>query len=270
MLSNDQLRTLARASTWWARFGDEQSSKPFDERIRDLARESLGSPDDETVITSALAALGSEDRNLRVAALRILRWHLGDARVADAVLQATHDPKRRARRIAVGLCALLVDRPGVAERLRDVVDDPDETNKISGGALFALAGRYAAGLPGSALRTVSDLLSSDEHRERVFMHILTQRPDDSTRDLLRDVVRTGSKAEAVAATRALCGMRIVNLAHFLPEDRKRVQEECDPVDLSFLSGRGYVNASLYWIASDELGVRRDGPSLSLRKIDPEG
>jgi HEAT repeat protein len=273
MLSSDQIRTLARASAWWATFEDQQSAKPYDERIRNLALESLGNPGTEELITSGLAALGSDDRNLRVAALRILRFHLGDQRVIDAVLAATRDPKRRVRRIAVHFCSMLVDRRGVPERLREIVDDPDETNKISSEALFALAGRVpssaAAGAPAPTLRVVSDLLRSEEHRERIFMHLLAQRPDDSTRDLLQEVVRTGSKAEAVAATRALCGQLIVNLAHFLPEDRKRVQDECDPVDLSFVSGRGYVNASLYWIASNELGVR-DGPVRSLRKIDPVG
>jgi hypothetical protein len=250
MLDNDQIRTLARASAWWATFEDKQSAHPFDERIRDLALASLGSPDVETVITSALTALGAEDRNLRVAALRILRWHLGDERVADAVLQATRDPKRRVRRIAVHLCAMLVDRPGVAERLREIVDDPDETNKISGTALGCLAGSIAVGLPGSGLRSVSDLLGSDAYRERILMVLLQRPADDATRDLLQDVVRTGTKAEAIAATRALCGMRVVNLAHVMPEDRKRIQETCDPVDLSFVSGRGYVNASMYWMPAD--------------------
>jgi HEAT repeat protein len=247
MLSNDQLRTLARASTWYAEFEGEVSAKPYDDRIRDLALEALGSPDEETLITSGLAALADDDRNLRVAALRVLRSHLGDERVVEAVLRATHDPKRRVRRMAVHFCALLVDRPGVAERLREIVDDPDETNKISGAALGCLAGSAAVGLPGSGLRSVTDLLGSDAYRERVLMLLLQQRPDDATRELLRDVVQSGTKAEAVAATRALCGMRVVNLAHFMPEDRKRIQETCDPVDLSFLSGRGYVNASLYWM-----------------------
>lgn len=247
MLTNDELRTLARASTWWAEFEGQQSTKRYDERIRGLALEALGNPDDETIITSALAALEHDDRNLRVAALRILRWHLGDERVADAVLRATRDPKRRVRRIAVELCGLLVDRPGVAERLREMVDDPDETNKISGTALASLAGGAAVGLPGSALRSVSDLLRSDGYRERILMLLLQQRPDEASRELLNEVVRTGTKAEAVAATRALCGMRIVNLAHFPPDERKRIQESRDPVDLSFVSGRAYVNASLYWI-----------------------
>lgn len=255
MLNSDQIRTLARASTRFAQFDAS-------------ARASVGDPDDEAIIISALGALEAEDRNVRVAALRILWFYLGDDRVIEAVLRATHDPARRVRRIAVGYCALLVDRPGVAERLREVVDDPNETNKISSGALFALAGRYAAGAPGPALRVVADLLSSDDHRERVLLHLLTQRPDESTRDLLREVVRTGSKDEAIAATRALCGQLIVNLAHFLPEDRKRVQDECDPVDLSFVSGRGHVNASLYWIASEELGVRPAGAGNALQKIGP--
>jgi hypothetical protein len=79
------------------------------------------------------------------------------------------------------------------------------------------------------------------------MLLLQQRPDASLRELLRDIVRNATKDEAVAATRALCGMRIVNLAHFPPEERKEVQATLDPVDLSWVSGRGYVNASLYWM-----------------------
>ena len=94
---------------------------------------------------------------------------------------------------------------------------------------------------------MTDLLGSDAYRERILMLLLQQRPDDAARDLLRDIVRNGTKAEAIAATRALCGMRVVNLAHFPPEERKRIQETYDPVDLSFVSGRGYVNASLYWM-----------------------
>lgn len=261
MLTNDQIRTLARASTWYAEFDGEVSAHPYDGRIRNLALERLGSPDDETVITSGLAALASDDRNLRVAALRVLRWHRDDDRVADAILRATHDPKRRVRRTAVQLCAALVGRPGVAERLRELVDDPNETNKISSAALSALAGNRFVGLAGSAFGSVSDLLRSDAYRERVLLLLLLQRLDDPARELLKDVVRTGSKAEAVAATRGLCGMRIVNLAHFRPADRKRIQGTYEPVDTSFISGRGYVNASLYWMPSDEpirkIGSDRD-------------
>ncbi len=247
MVNEEQLRTLARASVMFGSFEDEQATSPWDTSIRERALDALGHPDDETVVTSALGALKSNDRNLRVAALRILRWHLGDDRAAAAVLDATYDPARRVRRVAVMLSSLLIDRPGVVERLRAMVDDSDETTKISSNALAALAGNLAVGLPGSGLRTVSDLLQSDPFRERVLMLLLQQRPDESIRSLLHDVVRDGTKAEAVAATRALCGMRIANLAHFMPEDRKRIQETSDPVDLSFLSTRGYTNASLYWV-----------------------
>jgi HEAT repeats len=246
MLNTDQIRTLARASAMYGEFNGERAVG-FDERIRGLALESLGNPDVDSIITSTIDALASDDRNLRVAALRILRWHLGDERAADAVLKATRDPKRRVRRVAVQLCHLLRERPGVIERLREMVDDPDETNKISGNALGALAGNAAAGLPGSGLRSISDLLTSDAFRERVLFLFLQQRPDDSVRELLHDVVRNGTKGEAIAATRALCGFRIAYLAHFLPEDRKRIQETCDPVDLSFLSSQRYANASLYWV-----------------------
>jgi hypothetical protein len=247
MLTNDQIKTLSHASAWWAEFNGEQSSKPFDERIRDLALDSMGRPDDETIITSALAALTNDDRNLRVAALRILRWNLGDDRVVDAVLRATHDPARRVKRIAVQLCVLLLDRPGVVERLLEIVDDPDETTKIAGTALSSLAASSAVGAPGSTLRTVSDLLGSDAHRERIFLMLLQQPLEETSVKLMRDIVRDGSKGEAVAATRALCGYRMMNLAHFPESDRRRVVETCEPVDLSWVSGRGYAHASLYWV-----------------------
>jgi HEAT repeat protein len=247
MLTDDQLRTLARASNWWPEFDGERAAKPFDERIRDLALEAIGRPDDETIVTSALAALAGDERNLRVAALRVLRRHLGDERAAKAVLQATRDPARRVRRIAVQLCALLVDRPGVAERLREIVDDPDETNKIGGTALASLAGSAAVGAPGSALQTVADLLESDAYRERVLLLLLQQPLDDASKDLLREIVRTGSKGEAVAATRALSGFRMTNLAHVPEDERKQVVATCEPVDLSWVGTRGYAQAALYWV-----------------------
>jgi hypothetical protein len=249
MLTNDQIKTLSRASAWWAEFNGEQSSKPFDERIRDLALQALGQPDEETVITSALAALTNDDRNLRVAALRVLRRHLGDERAADAVLRATRDPARRVRRIAVQLCVLLLDRPGVVERLLEIVDDPDETTKIAGTALSSLAASSAVGAPGSALRTVSDLLGSDSYRERIFLMLLQQPLDESAEELMREVIRGGSKGEAVAATRALCGFRMTNLAHVPESERQHVVASCEPVDLSWVSGRGYAQAALYWVPS---------------------
>ena len=247
MLTDEQLRTLARASTWWGEFEGERATKTFDERIRDLALDALGRPNDETIITSALAALTNDDRNRRVAALRVLRWHLGDDRVADAVLRATHDPARRVRRIAVQLCALLIERPGVAERLRAIVDDPAETNKIGGTALGSIAGSTAVGAPGAAIRTVSDLLGSDAYRERILLLLLQQQLDGAAEQLLREIVRDGSKGEAVAAARALCGFRMTNLAHVPESERRRVIETCEPVDLSWVGTRGYVQASLYWV-----------------------
>lgn len=250
MLTDSQIKTLSRASAWWSEFNGEQSSKPFDERIRDLALQALGGPHDETVVTSALGALTNDDRNLRVAALRILRWHLVDERAADAVLRATHDPARRVRRIAVQLCVLLLDRPGVVERLLEIVDDPDETTKIAGTALSSLAASSAVGAPGSALRTVSDLLGSDAYRERIFLMLLQQPLDESAKELMREVVRSGSKGEAVAATRALCGFRMKNLAHVPESERKDVVASCEPVDLSWVTTRGYAQATLYWIPAD--------------------
>ncbi len=258
MLTDDQLRTLARASAMYGHFGDRVSAHPWDERIRDLALDALGRPSDDDVVTSAIGALASDDRNLRAAALRVLRWHLGDPRAIDAVVRATDDAARRVRRIAVGLCGLLTDRPRVADRLREMIDDPREVPKVARCALSALVNTAVRPLPESVRRSIVDLLDADALREHVLLRLLQQPLDDSARAILRDVVRTGSKGEAVAATRALCGQRIVNLAHVPPEQRRDVEATAELVDLSWLTagvvndagyrvGHGYANASLYWL-----------------------
>jgi len=64
---------------------------------------------------------------------------------------------------------------------------------------------------------------------------------------MREVIRTGSKGEAVAAARALCGFRMVNLAHFPESERKRVVASCERADLSWVTSRAYVQAALYWV-----------------------
>jgi hypothetical protein len=253
VLTEDQLRTLARASTLYATFGDETSG-PWDERIRDLALESFGRPADDDIVTSAVRALDAEDRNLRVAALRVLRWHLGDPRAAGAVLQATRDPARRVRMVAIDLCGHMIDQAGVADRLREVIEDPSEVTKISGHALSALVSPNVRPLPESVQRSITDLLQADAYREQILLRLLQQQLqlDDSARALLRDIVRTGTKGEAVAATRALCGQRIVNIAHVPPEERKNVESGAEPVDLSWVKSRGYggptrTRPSLYWV-----------------------
>jgi hypothetical protein len=78
--------------------------------------------------------------------------------------------------------------------------------------------------------------------------LLLQQPlEESAEELMREVVRAGSKGEAVAATRALCGFRMTNLAHVPESERQQVVASCEPVDLSWFSGRGYAQAALYWV-----------------------
>ncbi len=258
MLNEDQLRTLARASTMYATFGDEGPSGPWDSRIRDLALDALGRPDADEIVASAVGAIGSADRNLRVAALRVLRWHLGDPRAVDAVVRSTRDPSRRVRRAAIILCGMLTEQTGVADRLREVIEDPREITKIARTALTVLVSTAGRPLPETVQRSLTELLQADTHREHVLLRLLQQRLDDSARAILREIVRTGSKGEAVAATRALLGQRIINLAHVPPEKRKDVEATAEPVDLSWLTNsvvnevgyrvsHGYVHASLYWV-----------------------
>src|SRR5207302_4782152 len=118
----------------------------------------------------------------------------------EAVTRATRDPARRVRRVAVGLCALLTEQPGVADRLREIIEDPGEITKIGRTALTSLVSSVGRPFPETVQRFLTDLLQADSHRAHILLRLLQQRLDDSARAILREVVRTGTKREAVAAT----------------------------------------------------------------------
>jgi hypothetical protein len=175
-------------------------SPPHLEGARAHAFEVLGRPTDEEVITSALQLQTCDDRNDRVAALRVLGWYLHDDRVAEAVLRATHDPVRRVREIAMRL--LPVRHPGASERLLAIATDDDELHKLSRLAFARLARRD---LGPETMESIRDLLDAPRYRSRVLLTFLTQRVPVGADALLEHIVRVGSKQEAVAATRLLCG-----------------------------------------------------------------
>jgi hypothetical protein len=241
MLTVDQLRVLAAASRGWgSTFDGEKAQGPEDfNRIRELAMESLGRPEDDDVASSAIALLGNDDRNLRVAALRILAPYRDREDVVGALVAATHDPVRRVRALALSLAP--PEHPAVRDRLTEVAQDDNEYHRIRTDALGRLARRP---LDPKTLEPLRRILSRDSDRRRILFTLASRRLDDLAAEVLRDIVRNGTKDEAIAATRALCGWVLVRSDNAVPPNS-------EPADIDWVFEHGsrtktkYVR--YYWV-----------------------
>jgi hypothetical protein len=167
-------------------------------------------PPPQVPAADALVHLDSDDRNVRVAALRVLAFAEGPA-AAAGILRGLDDPVRRVREVAAKSSARFVDNERVVARLVQAVEN-DEPGS-AGAALQVLGGFYGSphGLTQvePVARAMASLAHLPRHRQAVLVALLrAKRLDDGTRAVLRDFVTDGTKDEAVAATRRLCGLRV--------------------------------------------------------------
>jgi HEAT repeat protein len=225
MPSIDELRRLARAST-----------SP-DPSHRAAVLEELGSPNDREVVEAALGGLDSDDRNVRVAMLRVLAWYPSDV-AAEGIVRGLRDAVRRVREVAAKSSRAFTRYPVVAEALKTIVEtDPDR--RVRDPAFGALAGGVALpygpaetywGVPDVSLiavDTLRDLVQLDRYRTQVLGAVARAvELTDDVQTLLEEIVRVGTKAEAVSATRALCGYRVARIDEFDPAEQRRVKETC--------------------------------------------
>lgn len=160
----------------------------------------------------ALEAIKSEDRNERVRALRAVFAEAKPEGVA-VVLDGLIDRKRRVREVALKSSKPYLADKRVAERIAALVQDEDESNRIRAMAMFALGGWFvsqAGRIPEAALEELRTLSAIDRYRGAVLNRLLRMDLTPEVEDLLSEYVKSGTKEEAVAATRALCGYRVVN------------------------------------------------------------
>jgi hypothetical protein len=189
----------------------------------------------------ALEAIKSQDRNMRVRALRAV---FADAKPegADVILAGLGDGKRRVKEVALKSSKPFLSDARIVERITAMVTDETEYHRIRDKALFALGGGFpnvnAAGqLPKTAIDALKSLAAIDKYRGDVLSRLVRMDSTPEVEALLKEFVRSGNKDEAVAATRALCGFRLVNWGTAKPAE---------------LAAAGAVHAGgvHYWIRRD--------------------
>ena len=162
----------------------------------------------------AREAIRSEDRNVRVRALRAV-FAEAKPEGADVILAGLVDSKRRVKEVALKSSKPFLGDRRIVERIKAMVEDETEYHRIRDKALFALGGGFpkvneAGELPEPAIDALRSLAAVDRFRGAVLQRLVRMALTPEVEALLKEYVRSGSKDEAVAATRALCGYRLVN------------------------------------------------------------
>lgn len=162
----------------------------------------------------AMEAIKSDDRNERVRALRAVFAERKPAG-ADVILAGLGDGKRRVKEVALKSSKPFLSDHRVVERITTMVEDESEYHRIRDKALFALGGGFPSvnrggQVPGAAIRALSSLASVDRYRAAVLWRLVRLDLTPEVEALLKEYVESGTKDEAVTATRALCGYRLVN------------------------------------------------------------
>lgn len=71
-----------------------------------------------------------------------------------------------------------------------------------------------------ALRVMSDV---PRYRQKTLLILLRAELTDSVEALLQEYVRSGTREEALLATRALCGCQVVHIVSLDEDARKRLK-----------------------------------------------
>lgn len=191
----------------------------------------LGEPSQDDISAAALALLDSQDRSERVLAVRILTIY-GGRHARAGIFRALGDGERRVRDVAVRSSVSFLEHREIVEKLQSIVSDDREKRKIRARAFDALTGSGAQvrldDLPAPAVAALDSISKLDSYRMKVLFGLLQVEPSPPVETILKSFVKDGSKDEAVLATRALCGYRVVNLGRVQdPDLRSRIESSCD-------------------------------------------
>ena len=214
----------------------------------------LGHPTRDEIIETALNGLKSEDRNVRVLMLRVLGGQSGE-QAMRGILAGLNDSERRVRSVAIKSSGNYLVFPEITNRLQAIVTDEGETRKIRGQALSSLAGRegrLVGDLSDTAAETLETLAKIERYRFQILFGLVRLDLTERVETLLKAFVTSGSKAEAIMATRALCGYRVVHIGRF-EDDRateQHIRQTCEVA-----AGRMF-----YWITRTEYDALTGKPT----------
>lgn len=178
--------------------------------------ERLGNPTRDEIIETALEGLKSGDRNIRVLMLWVLKGQTGE-KAMRGILAGLHDKARRVRSVAIKSSANYHQYPDITKRLKEIVTDENEIRKIRGQALATLAGADGPGvkdLTETAADALESLAKTEKYRFDILFGLLRLDLTPEVEELLKAFVKNGTKAEAIMATRALCGYRVIHINMF--------------------------------------------------------
>jgi hypothetical protein len=130
--------------------------------------------------------------------------------------------------------------------LKAMAIDEGEKRKIRQYAINALAGGIGdlvGELSETAAGALQSLAQMGQYRFAILFGLLRLDLTEHVEELLKDFVVNGTKDEAIVATRALCGYRVINIAEF-EHDRALQQQITQTCDIAL--GRVW-----YWIKRDD-------------------
>lgn len=205
----------------------------------------IGNPTPDDIIETALAGMKSENRNERVLMLRVLRKQSGE-KAMRGILAGLHDKERRVRTVAIKSSRNYHEFPEITNRLKEIALDEQEKRKIRDaaiGSLVASEGHHVGDLTETAAETLEILSKMPKYRFQILFGLLRLDLNDPVETLLKEFVESGTKAEAIMATRALCGYRVIHITIF-EHDKTAEQHIKQTCEVAF--GRMF-----YWITRAE-------------------
>lgn len=204
----------------------------------------LGNPSIEEIVETANYYMDDPDRNVRVMMLRVLGNQSGQ-KAAEGILKGLKDGERRVRECAVKCSSNFLGFSFIVEAIKDIAVDEKEKKKIRRIALSYVV-RGLEECPERAVdktfdTLLDDLIKSEQYRMAVLFQLLHLELNDRVEELLKYYVKNGSREEAVMATKALCGYKVINLGDVDEAVRKKIMQTCD------LAAK-HVS---YWVKRDE-------------------
>ena len=191
----------------------------------------IGNPSVETLVETAVSQMTSDDRNVRVLMLRILRHH-GGAEAMRGVLAGLNDATRRVCAAAIQACPNYLGFHEIVERLERIVTDERLKGKLRRRALSMLAGdegRWQGDLTAPVLAALKRLMAQEDYRFAIVFGLVRLDAAPRIDSLLAEFARSNDAHERDMARRALDGERVIHIDAYTSDQalHSQIRQTCD-------------------------------------------